>query len=318
MEYLEKLKNIVGPENVTANRIDCLSYSRDMSVHVGLPDVVVFAQNAGQVSEVVKVAAEHKVPLIPRGSGTSVTGAALSPLGGILLDLVKMNQILEINLADGYARVQPGVVCNHLNAKLAPTHFFPPDPGSAPVASIGGMISTNASGVRAVKYGTTKNFVKGLKLVLADGSLIETGAIAPKHSTGPDLTHLFIAAEGTLGVIVEAVVKILPVPEYWKFAKIDFPSLEKAGDAVTEILTSGLPVSTCEVLDRVSIDIVAGKLNLDIPPAVQCQILLEIDGNKAAVEADAEKINAVCRKHDLIDIKWTTDANERAALGRVR
>ena len=229
LEYLDRLKGIVGPENVTANDVDCLSYSRDMSIHVGAPDAVVFPETPEQVAQIVRVAAETKTPLIARGSGTSVTGAALSPLGGILLDLVKMNRVLEINLQDGYARVQPGVVCAALNSQLGPTHFFPPDPGSAPVATIGGMISTNASGIRAVKYGTTKDFVRGLTVVTADGSMIHTGSIAPKYSTGFDLTHMFIGAEGTLGVIVEAVVKILPLPEYSIFARIDFSSLDEAG-----------------------------------------------------------------------------------------
>jgi len=318
MDYLKELSAIVGPDNLTASEVDCLCYSRDMSVHVGVPDVIVFPGAAEEVAEIVKVAARAKVPIIPRGSGSSVTGAALSPYGGMVVDLVRMNRILMINLKDGYARIQPGVICNHLNAKLAPTHFFPPDPGSAPIATIGGMISTNASGVRAVKYGTTKDFVKGLTVVLADGSIIRTGSVAPKHSTGLDLTHLFAASEGTLGIIVEAVVKILPVPEYWKFAKIDFPSLETAGEAVEEMLTSGLPISTCEILDRVSIDIVAGKLNLDIPQEVQCQILVEIDGNKSAVEADAGKIDQVCGKHQALAVHWTTDVEERLALSKVR
>ncbi|MFH1136334.1 MAG: FAD-linked oxidase C-terminal domain-containing protein [Pseudomonadota bacterium] len=318
MDYIEKLRALLGPENMTETAVDCLSYSRDMSIHVGTPDVIVFPETAEQVSEIVKIAGEFKVPLIPRGSGTSVTGAALSPLGGILLDLVRMNKILEINLKDGYARVEPAVICGQFNHKLGPSHFFPPDPGSAPIASIGGMISTNASGVRAVKYGTTKDFVKGLKVVMPDGNIIRTGSIAPKHSTGFDLTHLFIGAEGTLGVIVEAVVKILPLPEYWKFAKIDFPSLEAAGDAVVEILTTGIPAATCEVLDRVSIDIVAAKLGLTVSPDVHCQILLEIDGNRSAVESDAVKIDDICLKNKALDIKWTTDAAERGALSKVR
>lgn len=318
MDYFEKLKEILGPNNVTTNSIDCLSYSRDMSVHVAVPDVVVFPDSAEQVAAVIKVAAEHKIPVIPRGAGSSVTGAALAPLGGIILDLVRMNRILEINLQDAYVRVQPGVVCNALNAKLAPAHFFPPDPGSAPVATIGGMISTNASGIRAVKYGTTKDYVRSLTVVMADGSIIKTGTIAPKHSTGPDLTPLFAAAEGTLGVIVEATLKILPAPEFWTFAKIDFPSLETAGDAVTEMLTSGIPISTCEVLDRISMDIVATKLGLNIPQSVQCQILLEIDGNKAAVMAEQAKIDIVCRKHQALEVNWTTNMNERLAMSKVR
>jgi len=318
MDYVDKLREIVGPDNLTASEIDCLSCSRDMSVHVGVPDVIVFPENEDQVAAIVKLAAEYKVPVIPRGSGTSVTGAALSPYGGILVDLVRMNQVLEINVNDRYVRVQPGVVCNALNTRLAPRHFFPPDPGSAPIASIGGMISTNASGVRAVKYGTTKDYVMGLRVVLADGSIIHTGTIAPKHSTGIDLTHLFASSEGTLGIIVEAWLKILPTPEAWRFAQINFPSLEDAGLAVEEMMTSGIPICTCEILDRVSIDIMAGKLALDVPPEVQCQILLEIDGSRSEVEAHSRRIDEVRAGHRAIEIHWTTNPEERAALSRVR
>ena len=146
-----------------------------MSVHEGLPEVIVFARTTDEVVGVVKIAAAHKIPVVARGAGTSVTGAALASRGGILLDLSRMNQVKELNKNDGYVIVEPGIVCNALNAQLEPTHFFPPDPGSAPICTIGGMIACNASGVRAVKYGTTRDYVMGLEVVLADGRIIHTG-----------------------------------------------------------------------------------------------------------------------------------------------
>jgi FAD/FMN-containing dehydrogenase len=251
MVFFDRLSQIVGPENVTTSHIDCLAYSRDMSIHAGVPQAIVFVTNTEQVSEIVKQANQEKIPVVARGTGSSVTGAVLPIKGGVVLDFTRMNSVLEINKADGYAIIQPGVICNALNAKLAPTHFFPPDPGSAAIATIGGMIATNASGVRAAKYGTTKHYVKCLKVVLADGTVIKTGDLAPKTTAGYDLTHLFASSEGTLGIITEATMKILPMPEYEAFAKASFPSVEAAGQAVEKIFTSGLELATCEILDNV-------------------------------------------------------------------
>jgi glycolate oxidase len=160
----------------------------------------------------------HDVPVTPRGAGTSVTGAILPLRGGIVMDLSRMNRVLEVRRDDGLAVVEAGTVCKDLNAALAPTHFFAPDPGSSSVCTIGGMVACNASGLRAVKYGTTKDHVLALEAVLADGTLIRTGAEAPKNSSGLDLTRLLVCSEGTLAVIVEVTVKILPVPQKVAFA----------------------------------------------------------------------------------------------------
>ena len=257
MGFFENLSAIVGADNITVSPVDCLAYSRDMSIHTGVPQAVVFANETEQVSRILALANSEGIPVVARGTGSSVTGAVLAVKGGVVLDLTRMNSVKEINKPDGYVIVEPGVICNALNAKLAPTHFFPPDPGSAPVATIGGMISTNASGVRAAKDGTTKDYVKGLTVVLADGKVIQTGDIAPKSSAGYDLTHLFASSEGTLGIITQAVLKILPVPEYEAFAKASFPDVDTAGRAVEKIFTSGLELATCEVLDNICLDVAA-------------------------------------------------------------
>ena len=200
MEYLKQLQEIVGEENVRADEVELMAYSRDMSVHVGVPDAIVFAHSTDQVSKIMALANEHKIPVIPRGSGTSVTGAVLAPTGGIVLDLSKMNKIREINKEDGYVVAEPGVILAQLNAALAPTHFYPPDPSSGVLASIGGTVATNASGERAVKYGGTKDWILGLEVVLADGRVLNTGTKVPKSSSGFDLTHVFVGSEGALGV----------------------------------------------------------------------------------------------------------------------
>ena len=168
MDYIKDLVEIVGDKNVKTDRIERLCYSKDMSVHEGVPDAVVFARTTEEVSKILKLANDRDIKIIPRGSGTSVTGAVLPCFGGVILDLSLMTKIKEIRPKDGYAVVEPGVICQTLNNALAPTHFFPPDPGSATIASIGGMVSTNASGNRAIKYGTTKDYIMGLEVVLAD------------------------------------------------------------------------------------------------------------------------------------------------------
>ena len=203
MEYIKDLIQIVGEKNVKTDRIERLCYSRDMSVHEGVADAIVFAKTTDEVSKILKLANDREIKVTPRGSGTSTTGAVLPCFGGIILDVSRMNKIKEINRKDGYAVVEPGVICQQLNNALAPTHFFPPDPGSATMASIGGMVSTNASGNRAIKYGATKDYILALEVVLADGRVMRTGSIVPKTSSGYDLAHLFCRAEGTLGVMTE-------------------------------------------------------------------------------------------------------------------
>ena len=318
MDYIKELEAIVGADNVRDDLVERQAYSRDMSVHVGVPDVIVFANTTEQVSKIMTLANERKIPVIPRGSGSSVTGAVLAPTGGIVLDVSRMNRIKEINRKDGYAVMEPGVILNNLNAALAPTHFYPPDPSSAPLASIGGTVNTNASGERAVKYGGTKDWIMGLEVVLADGRLLRSGTVSPKSSSGFDLTHLFIGSEGTLGVVTEVTVKILPTPAYMAFGQIRFRKLEDAGSAVTDILTSGILLSKCEVLDSVSLDVVKEVMGLEIPKEVGCILFLQIDGHRAAVEDHIKQISAIAEKHGSIDLRWTDDQQEMLKIWEAR
>lgn len=318
MGFTERLTEVVGSESISSSAVDCLAYSRDMSIHAGTPQAIVFPRSTEHVSKILTLANEEKVPVVARGTGSSVTGAALCPKGGVLLDFTRMNAVKEVNGQDGYAVIEPGVICNALNAKLAPTHFFPPDPGSAPIATIGGMIATNASGVRAAKYGTTKDYVKGLTVVLADGRVIQTGDIAPKSSAGYDLTHLFASSEGTLGIITEAIVKILPMPEYEAFAKASFPDVESAGRAVEKIYTSGLEMATCEILDSASLDVARKALKMDIPEDVRCQLFIGLDGPKATVTADIKKIDEISKSVGGIENVWSDNPVEKAKLFAAR
>jgi len=318
MDYIKELVKIVGEKNVSTDLIERLCYSRDLSVHEAVPDVIVFVKKTEEVSKIMTLANREKIPVTPRGSGTSAVGGALAAKGGILLDLSRMNNILEIDKENGYVVVEPGVICNILNAALAPTHFFPPDPGSANLASLGGMVSTNASGNRALKYGTTKNYVLGLEVVLADGRIINTGSVLGKTSSGYDLTQLFTNAEGTLGIITKIILKILPMPEYIAFAEARFSSNLDAGKAVREILTSGIALSSCEILDKVTIDVVNKVMELNIPDYVGCLLFIEIDGNRKAVQENIEKINKICQANNGIENRWDDDPARRLKMWAAR
>ncbi len=318
MDYINRIEAIVGDENVRKDEIERLCYSRDLSVHEGIPDVVVFAKDSEQVSKVLAIANHERIPVTPRGSGTSAVGGALPAKGGILLDLSRMDHILEINRKDGYVIAEPGVICNNLNMALAPTHFFAPDPASAALASLGGMVSTNASGNRALKYGTTKQYVLGLEVVLADGRIISTGSTLGKTSAGYDLTQLFTQSEGTLGIITKVILRILPMPEYVAFGEARFSSLMDAGKAAEEILTSGIALSSCEILDRTSIDVVNKAMALGIPDAVDSILFIEIDGKKQGVKADIRKIDKICKANKGIENRWDDDPAKRLKMWAAR
>jgi glycolate oxidase len=318
MDYAEKIEAIVGRENVRRDEIERLCYSRDLSVHEGIPDAIVFAKDSEEVSKILAIANEEKIPVTPRGSGTSAVGGALAAKGGILLDLSRMDHILEINRKDGYVIAEPGVICNNLNAALAPTSFFPPDPASAALASLGGMVSTNASGNRALKYGTTKQYVLGLEVVVADGRIITTGSTLGKTSAGYDLTHLFTQSEGTLGIITKVILKILPMPEYIAFGEARFSTLMDAGRAAEKILTSGIALSSCEILDKTSIEVVNKTMGLGIPDAVDSILFIEIDGKKQAVKADIRRIDKICKPNNGIENKWDDDPAKRLKMWAAR
>jgi glycolate oxidase subunit GlcD len=313
-----KLQEIFGNENVHLAMAERICYSRDMSVHVGIPDAVVFAETAGQVSKLLALANQERIPVVPRGSGTSVTGAVIPTEGGIVLDLSRMDRIEGVDLSNFRAVVQPGVVCGRLNAALKEHGlFFPPDPGSSAIATIGGMIATNASGLRAVKYGTTKDYVTGLDVVLADGSCITTGTAAPKASAGYDLTRLFVCSEGTLGVVVKAALKVIPAPARVAIAVAFFPTLDAAGTAVMDILMQGIPLCAGEIMDAVSISVVREAMKLTMPD-VQAMLLLEVDGEKESVKEQIRAIEECCRKRGGIDVRATEDPAERAQFWRGR
>lgn len=295
MEIFEKLQTIC-PDRVTTALSELCCYSGDGSQIKGKPEYVVFPKTTDEVSQILAYANEHLLPVTPRGAGTGLAGGAVPVHGGILLDMSQMNQILDIDIDNIQVTVEPGVIQDKLNEALKPHgFFFPPNPGSSATCTVGGQIANNASGMRCVKYGTTKNYVLDLEVVLADGTVIHTGSKCLKSSAGYDLSRLYVGSEGTLGIITQAVLKIAPLPKARKLVMISFPSPEDAGLSISRVFAAGVTPSACEILDKTSVSVLT-KLDPNVIfPRDGDVVLFEVDGSRNAVDESAELLAAACK-----------------------
>ena len=274
----DRLIEIVGKENYTDKEIDLISYSYDASEHHHRPMCAVWVKETDQVSRILRLANSHKLPVYPRGAGTGLSGMAVPSEGGIVMDLSKMNRLLELNIEDRVVVVQPGIIYDNLQKALSPHgFFFPPDPASEKVCTIGGNVSTNAGGIKGAKYGTTKDYVLALQVVLPDGRVMRTGTRAMKSASGYDLTRLFVGSEGTLGVITEITLKIDPKPISHRTVQAVFKRLEQAGRAVSEIMRKGIVPSVLEILDIHTIRCINQMTDIGLPEA-EAILLAETDG----------------------------------------
>jgi len=279
------------------------------------PEAVVFAESTAEVAEAVALAARHRVPVIPYGVGSSLEGHLLAVQGGISIDLSRMNQVLRLNAEDLTVTVQPGVTRMQLNSEIRHSGlFFPIDPGAD--ASIGGMTATRASGTNAVRYGTMRDNVLALEVVTAAGEVIRTGTRAKKSSAGYDLTRLMVGSEGTLGVITEITLRLVPQPESVSAAVCSFPSVADAVATTIEVIQMGVPIARCELLDANAVRAVNrhDKLNLQESP----MLLMEFHGSAASVQEQAELVQDIARGHDGQAFEWATTPEERTRLWTAR
>ncbi|HVF64664.1 MAG TPA: FAD-linked oxidase C-terminal domain-containing protein [Casimicrobiaceae bacterium] len=301
-----------------------LSTSRAVREHHGTdvssypvvpPDGVVFAESTDDVVDAVTACVRDRVPVIAFGTGTSVEGHVLALRGGVCIDVSRMNRVLEVNAADLDARVQAGVTRKALNAHVRDAGlFFPIDPGAD--ASLGGMASTRASGTNAVRYGTMRENVLGLTVVLPDGRLIRTGGRARKSAAGYDLTRLFVGAEGTLGIITELTLRLYPVPDGMSAAVCAFPTVRDAVDAVIEATQVGIPLARVELLDTLTIGAINrySKLALRESPT----LWFEFHGTRSGVEEQARDMQSIATDHGGLDFEWSTRPEERTRLWQAR
>ncbi len=279
------------------------------------PDAVVFPHSTEEVADIVRTCAEHKVPVIPFGTGTSLEGHVNAPAGGISVDLSQMNKILAVNVGDLDCVVQPGVTRAELNTHLRDQGlFFPIDPGAN--ASLGGMAATRASGTNAVRYGTMKDNVLSLEAVMPDGQVIRTGHRARKSSAGFDLTRLLIGAEGTLGIITEITLRLQGIPEAISSARCSFPSVDAACQAVMMTIQYGIPVARIELLDQMSVKAANAYSGLDLPETPL--LLLEFHGSDSGAAEQAETFGQIAEEFGGSDITTTTTTEERNKLWQAR
>ena len=313
------IKDIVGSANFSDSLIDRVAYSKDSSEYKHRPDAAAWPLNADQVSGILKLANQDYFPVIARGAGTSLAGLAVPQQGGLILDMGRMDKIIDINIEDRLVVVQPGVVYADLDRSLMPHgFFFPPDPASGAVCTLGGNVATNAGGIKGAKYGTTKDYVLALEVVLADGRVIHTGSRCMKSSSGYDLTKLFVGSEGTLGVVTEITLKINPKPPLVSTALATFENLADAGRAVSQIMHSGILPCALEVVDRQSITVLRENTELDLPD-VDVMLVAETDGyTQAETDFQMEKIVAVFKKNKAITVKKAESIEEAEALWQAR
>ena len=318
-EIKEGLVSIVGEKNYTEHLIDMVSYSYDASEHRGRPACGVWAEKPEQVSEILRLATGKLVPVIPRGAGTGLSGMAVPLRGGIVLDLSHMNRILDVRIEDRLAIVQPGVIYDDLQKTLKPHgFFFPPDPASGKVCTLGGNVSTNAGGVKGAKYGTTRDYVLALQIVLPDGRMMRTGSKAMKSVSGYDLTRLFVGSEGTLGIVTEITLKINPEPTAHSTAMATFDSLEDAGKTVIEIMHSGIIPSVLEILGRHTLQAINQNTDLNLPE-VDAMLLAETDGyTQTETDYQMQKVLEVFRKNKPKEVKQAASEQEAADLWKAR
>lgn len=320
------LRERLGPAAIVVDdpgQLECYAYdaSFEAMVRPRIPDVVVQPRDATDVSRTLVFASEHRLPVTPRGAATGQAGGALPERGGIVVDLSALNRIVDLDAADLQVVVQPGIVHADLNAALGREGLiFPPDPGSSRMCTIGGMVSNNSRGMRAIKYGSTGDYVLGLEVVLADGRIVTTGSVgsrAIQSSSGFELTKLFVGSEGMLGVITQIRLKVIPKPLKRGIVLGEFGRLEAAGESVGAVLSKGILPSAIEILDSSAIKAVnIYRPALKLPDA-EAILLYEVDGNAPSVSTDAKRIADVIAP--LADrVEWSDEPNRVAALWEAR
>ncbi len=309
-----ELRKIVGNANVLDSGVDLQLYKYDAYLEERRPDAVVFVRSTDEVAGVVKVCNQFGVPFVPRGGGTNLSGGTIPFKGGVVIEMIHMNRILEVDCANLRARVQPGMFNLEFGNALAPHGYqYLPDPASQKAATLGGNVAENSGGPHCFKYGVTTNHVLGLTVVLPDGSVAEIGGKAP-DTPGYDLTGVFVGSEGTLGICTEVLTRIVHLPEGVKTLLAIYDSIEEGSETVSAIVAAGMVPATLEMMDQLVIKAVEESIHCGFPLDCATVLIIEVDGLKDDLEQQAQAITALCRAHGAREVRVAKDDAERAAL----
>jgi len=311
---VRELRKIVGKENVLDSSVDLQLYKYDAYLEERRPDAVVFVHSTEEVAGVVKACNKFGVPFVPRGGGTNLSGGTIPFKGGVVIEMIRMNQILEVDRANLRARVQPGMFNLEFGNALAPLGYqYLPDPASQKAATLGGNVAENSGGPHCFKYGVTTNHVLGLTVVLPDGQVAKIGGKAP-DVPGYDLTGVFVGSEGTFGICTEIVARIMHLPDGVKTLLAIYDSIEEGSETVSAIVAAGMVPATLEMMDQLVIKAVEESIHCGFPLDCATVLIIEVDGLKDDLEQQAKAITDLCRAHGAREVRVAKDDAERAAL----
>jgi len=317
-KIIQQIEKVVGKDGYSVKTADLYAYGFDSSIFHSTPDIVIQPRSTEQVSGIMKIANANKIPVVPRGAGTGLCGSAVPIKGGIVLDMCRMNKVLKVSVGDLWVDVEAGCVYNDLNKELAKYgFFFPCSPGSAEACQVGGMVATNASGMRAVKYGATRDYVLGLTFVKADGSIVRAGTRTIKDASGYQLARLLCGSEGTLGVITEITFKMTTKPHDSASCLVCFDDVYDAGRCVSAIIAKPLIPASCELMDSVSITAVNKSQGNPLPDC-KALCIVECDGEPEQVERDIKTVEEIGKKVGATTVIATHDKKQIAAWTSAR
>jgi glycolate oxidase len=317
---LKEFQQIVGKQYVLTEPEDLVAYSYDGTFADRRPEAIIRPDSTEQVSEVMKVAWREEISVVPRGMASGLAAASIPLTGGLVLDTCRLDRIIEIDELNFTVTAGAGVVTQNLADVVAKRGlFYPPDPSSIKQSTLGGNAACNAGGPRCLKYGVTGDYVMGLTVVLADGRILKTGGKAIKNVTGYNLTQLLVGSEGTLGVITELILKLIPLPKVARTAKAVFPKLTDASRGVNEILNAGITPATIELMDETAIASIEEAMGLGLPLDVEAMLIIEVDGmDEVSVIKEVEMIAEICRATGARDVEVARNEEERAQLWSAR
>ena len=314
-----KLQNIVGKSSCSRKKEDLVCYAYDATARTYLPDAVLFPGNTKEVSAVLNLANSEGFFVIPRGSGSGMTGGSLAVSGGVILVMARFSRILEIDKGNLIAHVEPGVVTGRFHRAVEREGlFYPPDPASSEFSTLGGNMAECAGGPRAVKYGVTRDYVLGLEAVLPTGEIIHTGVQTSKGVVGYDLTRLLIGSEGTLGIITKMTLRLLPLPEAVRAMTAVFDKLETAAETVSEVIRRGIIPRTIEFMDNASIRCVESRLKIGLPVEAEALLLIEVDGKVDETDVIIKQLKTVCMSMGAKNVKIAETKEEADNLWKAR